>query len=35
MFEELFGSIAKERVLVFLLAREKAYAAEIAPHLRQ
>ena len=30
MLESLFGSINAERVLVFLLAREKGYAREIA-----
>lgn len=30
MLEDLLGSINKERVLVYLLAREKGYATEIA-----
>lgn len=30
MLEPLFGNISKERILIFLFAREKGYAREIA-----
>lgn len=30
MLETLFGNISKERILIFLFAREKGYAREIA-----
>lgn len=30
MFEAIFGSTSKERVLIYLFAREKGYAREIA-----
>jgi hypothetical protein len=30
MFEAIFGSASKERVLIYLSAREKGYAREIA-----